>query len=325
MNNTDYNKLTQRYATMREDAAQRHKAAMDSLYLTHAPLKELDDSLHTLYMQLTRARLFHDSQAVSDTEKAILDAKEAKEQYMRENSIPSSVYDIKYTCPKCKDTGLLEDSSHCECFYKYASELYFENALTPQCRKYTFEAFDEGVFENVPVSPGKSTTVRSYMCDIKARLEKYCNTLPEATKKNVLLCGNTGTGKTFLLYCMANAILEKGYSVLFARSFTMFNELFDAYISDNSTLNAMVDNLINVDVLIIDDLGMELKKRNFTLNILTSILDERMHAGKHTFISTNYSLKQLQEEYTDKVFSRMANAKNTLCIQTVGRDIRLSI
>ena len=325
MNNSDYNKITQRYATMREEATEKHKASMNDLYTNHPVLKELDDTLHSLYMQLARARLFHDNPAILRTEENISNTKQVKEQYLKDNNIPLSVYDIKYNCPKCKDTGLLEDSTHCECFYKYASELYFENALTPECRKLTFESFDSSVFEEVPISPQKSTTVRSYMCDIKACLEKYCQNLQSQEKKNVLLCGNTGTGKTFLLYCMANALLANGHSVLFARSFTMFNELFDAYISDNSTLNSMMDNLINVDVLIIDDLGMELKKRNFTLNILTSILDERMHSSKHTFISTNYSLKQLQEEYTDKVFSRMVNAKNTLCIQTVGRDIRLSV
>jgi len=137
--------------------------------------------------------------------------------------------------------------------------------------------------------------------------------------------GEAGAGKTIVTHAMANAFIKKYLYTFFASATKLVNDCLAYHTTFNETKTQFIEPYFECDVLIIDDLGMELKKRNFTLNILTSILDERMHAGKHTFISTNYSLKQLQEEYTDKVFSRMANAKNTLCIQTVGRDIRLSI
>ena len=75
------------------------------------------------------------------------------------------------------------------------------------------------------------------------------------------------------------------------------------------------------DLLIIDDLGTEMVN-SFTATQLFNCVNERILGKKHTIISTNLSLKQLQDNYSERIFSRIAN-KYTF-IRLLGNDIRMT-
>ena len=77
--------------------------------------------------------------------------------------------------------------------------------------------------------------------------------------------------------------------------------------------------ILECDLLIIDDLGTELNN-SFTSSQLFYCINERMNMNRSTIISTNLSLTQLRDSYTDRVTSRIMRYR---IIPLYGRDIRL--
>jgi DNA replication protein DnaC len=72
--------------------------------------------------------------------------------------------------------------------------------------------------------------------------------------------------------------------------------------------------------LIIDDLGTELNNA-FTNSQLYLILNERLLRQKSTVISTNLSLPNINTNYGERIFSRIASSYKVHRI--IGEDIRL--
>ena len=83
--------------------------------------------------------------------------------------------------------------------------------------------------------------------------------------------------------------------------------------------NAYAD-LYRCDLLIIDDLGTELTNQ-FTASQLFSLLNERHLGKKSTLISTNFTLAQLRDRYSDRIFSRITS--NFDVCRLAGEDIRM--
>ena len=75
-----------------------------------------------------------------------------------------------------------------------------------------------------------------------------------------------------------------------------------------------------VDLLIIDDLGTELNNA-FVTSQLFLCINERLLARKSTIISTNLSLDELQNEYSERIFSRLISNYEIMLI--LGDDIRI--
>ena len=72
--------------------------------------------------------------------------------------------------------------------------------------------------------------------------------------------------------------------------------------------------------MIIDDLGTELTN-NFVATQLFTLLNERHLRKKSTIISTNLSLEELRNRYSDRIFSRITSHYE-VCKLT-GPDIRM--
>ena len=79
-------------------------------------------------------------------------------------------------------------------------------------------------------------------------------------------------------------------------------------------------NIFDCDLLIIDDLGTELSN-SFTTSQLFLCLNERILRRKSTIISTNLSLSQLVDTYSERTFSRISS--NYTMIKLFGNDIRI--
>ena len=113
-----------------------------------------------------------------------------------------------------------------------------------------------------------------------------------------------------------------GHSVLYFSAAPLFSLLqttsFDFKKSDE--LGALLDDLFNTDLLIIDDLGTE-HVTNTSIPQLFTIINERMNRNRSTLITTNLSLDDIKSTYSERVSSRLASTYH-LCKLT-GRDIRI--
>ena len=122
---------------------------------------------------------------------------------------------------------------------------------------------------------------------------------------NILLFGKVGTGKTYLLTACAHKCVELGNTVLFTTAYGLNQTFLEAHLSNLATKQAILDNLTDTDVLVIDDLGTEQTYKNVTQEYLFAVLNERLTNGKKTFISTNLSLENLKDKYDNRIFSRL--------------------
>ena len=140
--------------------------------------------------------------------------------------------------------------------------------------------------------------------------------------KNILFYGSVGTGKSFLSGCIAKDVLDSGHSVIYFSAVSLFEalarETFDNKAKED--LYNFHEYIYNCDLLIVDDLGTEVSN-TFVSNQLFSFINERNLRKKSTIISTNLSLEQISDRYSDRVFSRIINTY-TAC-KLSGADIRI--
>ena len=263
------------------------------------------------------------AQAVDELEERISGLKEKKELLIR-HGFPADYLSMHYRCPKCEDTGYRGDiiKEKCSCLIQKILERTYQLSDINDLERENFDTFDPEVFPDVPVE-GSRLTQREYMVQLKNRLMDYVGKFPNNKRKTILFSGKTGLGKTFLLNCMAKTILDMGYTVMRISAYKLFNQLFLSALQDNEENLFLFNCLFDVDTLIIDDLGTETQRNNFTNEDLFNILNERFTQGKHTFLSTNLGLTEIKERYSDRIASRLFDTSNTMLIRFTGQDIRV--
>ena len=113
----------------------------------------------------------------------------------------------------------------------------------------------------------------------------------ERDNVGMLLWGNTGTGKTFLAACIANALIDQGVSVMM----TSFPRILAAVQGLRPEERAgYFDDLNSYRLLVIDDLGAE-RQSEYALEIVYNVIDGRYKAQKPLIVTTNTPLVEMQK------------------------------
>lgn len=107
-------------------------------------------------------------------------------------------------------------------------------------------------------------------------------------KKDVILIGNPGTGKSFLAKCIAYAATQAGKKVLFTTAMDMINHLIAAD-ADQSLLKKL-HFYQSQDLLVIDEIGY-LPLGQQGSNLFFQVISHR-HELKSTMITTNLPFAQ---------------------------------
>ena len=123
----------------------------------------------------------------------------------------------------------------------------------------------------------------------------------KSENRGLLLWGNVGTGKTYIAACIANALIEKGVSVLMTNFSKILNTLSPMY---NGDRNAFIDSLNQYSLLIIDDLGIE-RNSEFALEQVFSVIDSRYRCKKPMIITTNLTIDEMN--HADLAHTRIYN------------------
>lgn len=119
---------------------------------------------------------------------------------------------------------------------------------------------------------------------------RYSEKFPELRRegKGLLLYGPVGTGKTFAACEVANALIDKGYSVLVTNFARIVNTLQGLYEGKQE----YIDSLNRFDLLVLDDLGAE-RKSDFMQEQVYSIIDARYRSGRPMIITSNLSIQEM--------------------------------
>jgi len=245
----------------------------------------------------------------------------ALKQELVKCGLPEDYLQPVYRCALCKDTGYVGEPIHeqCACLKRLVMNKLYQNEGLQGLERENFASFNEAVFSD-EVIEGMKKSQRGYALLARGRCEEFANSFEAGNGKGVLLIGASGLGKTFLLNCMAQRVLERGYSVVVISAYKLV-EVMRGYQFDGKHAE-QVDDFLKCDLLCIDDLGSEPMLNGITVSAMYHIINERRNAMKSIVISTNCSLKQMYELYTDRVAARLTDPSRMQIIPFYGADIR---
>ncbi len=240
---------------------------------------------------------------------------------LKKLELPPDHLDIQYRCGQCRDAGYINRDGRrakCACLIQRQIDAAYGDGPAEYAR-HTFENFNAGIFPEAPVGSG-TMTQREYMEKLKSLLEQYASSITGNVRPGILLYGQTGLGKTYLLNCIRKRVLEQGLSVLRLTSFQFFEELKEIHFSRG---RSSVDGLLSAALLIIDDLGTEPYYQNITCEYLFSVLNEAIQRNIPIAIATNLMPGELKERYGERAFSRLFDKGYFSAYALEGRDVRL--
>jgi DNA replication protein DnaC len=118
-------------------------------------------------------------------------------------------------------------------------------------------------------------------------------------------------------------MMDRAYSVIYLSAIKLFDVLAKAAFrseKDDNNNDYILKHIYECDLLIIDDLGTELTN-TFTSSALFGCINERYLNKKSTIISTNYSIEDMKNYYSERIFSRITS--NYTLLKIYGEDIRV--
>lgn len=140
--------------------------------------------------------------------------------------------------------------------------------------------------------------------------KKYCIEFSKMYERNqgLLFWGTVGTGKSYTAACIANYLLEANTSVVMT-SFVRILQEMQGF--DREREETFTNKLNSVKLLIIDDLGAE-RNTDYALEKVYGIIDNRYRAKKPLILTTNLTLRQMQEA-TDIRYARIYDRIFEMC------------
>lgn len=240
-------------------------------------------------------------------------------QLLRQHGFPENYLDPVYRCPICQDTGYVGDPvrEQCECLRSaFFSRLYQRIGLGESAAQ-SFENFDLSIFPDEKL-PDKPFSQRDIMQMFRQQCQGWAEQYPNVSVKTVMMMGQSGLGKTYLMHAMAKVLLERGQNVLMLSAYRFLETARKAYFSGDTK---DLDMLLDADVLMIDDLGAEPLMENITITQWFNLINERQNHDRGTIVTTNLKENELRERYTERIASRLLN-NDAMVLHFIGDDVR---
>ncbi len=245
-----------------------------------------------------------------------LQAQQVIRDTLKSAGLPEDYLKEKYYCDECKDTGFVEGKM-CTCLKTTMRQMTY-NAL---CDKVPLEKFrfDNFTLEKYPRTPDDEGVIpANRMKSYSEYCKNYADDFDEKSG-NIIMMGNTGLGKTHLSLAIAGEAAKKGYSVIYGSAQNLLSNIENEKFGRSQGVGAE-QSILDCDLLIIDDLGAEFSTQ-FTVSAVYNIINSRLLSSKPTIISTNMTMDEIEERYTQRVASRILG--NFIMMNFKGRDVRV--
>lgn len=317
LSNQQYESIMRRYEQTRDANCRLLEKRREEVYRQIPEYRQLEDSVGSVSLQKARCLLDGDSTALSALHDFVAELAGQKKALLKEAGFPEDYLEPIYTCADCRDTGYLDTQDcrkeKCHCLRQQEiSILYAQSNIQDIISRENFSSLSYEYY--------RGEDLERFQGAVKICKEFVQNFAQ--SYRNLFFYGTVGTGKSFLSGCIARELLIQGHSVIYFSSAGLFDTLarytFDAKAKE--TLYNFCEDLYNCELVIMDDLGTEVTN-SFVASQLFSCLNERHLRRKSTVISTNLSLEELRDRYSDRVFSRITS-NYTICKLT-GPDIRM--
>lgn len=309
---SQYNTIIHRYDATRNKNRRLLEERRSYVYSNVVGYKELEDSTVSVSVDIAKKKLSGDIESTNELSSLLAELKSMKKSLLLGAGLPEDYLEPIYDCPDCKDTGYINNSK-CHCLKQQMIEFLYEQSNLK-------DILEDNNFSKLTYDYHEGEALTSFKRAVEISRDFVKNF--DFESKNILFYGSVGTGKSFLSGCIAKDILDSGHSVIYFSAVALFEALAKETFESKSRedLYNLYEYIYNCDLLIIDDLGTEVLS-TFVSNQLFSCVNERNLRKKSTIISTNLSLDQIRDRYSDRVFSRIISTY-TAC-KLSGKDIRI--
>ena len=312
LTNPQYDRIFRQYEEKQRVGRLEAERRRAGVYERIPKYRELEDTVASLSVAQGKKLLSGDNTALEELRKNIADMKEQKKRLLLDAGFPGDYLDPVFSCPDCQDTGYI-NREKCHCFRQAEiSLLYEQSGIQDMLKQNNFELLSYEYYSGEALALFQNA-VKTCQSFIKNFNSDY---------HNLFFYGTVGTGKSFLSCCVAKELMDQGHSVIYFGATGLFDLLSGAafHTKNRDERQNAYSDLYRCDLLIIDDLGTELTNQ-FTSSQLFSLLNERHLGKKSTLISTNFTLAQLRDRYSDRIFSRITS--NFEVCRLAGDDIRM--
>jgi DNA replication protein DnaC len=192
-------------------------------------------------------------------------------------------------CPICGGTGCkiieragLSGAEPCKCAEAaIAGALQTNSGIPPNYVRASLDNFQLPGQENPIARTGLGT--------VMMQVRSFVREFPNPERPGLLLCGDTGTGKTHLAVAVLKAIIDKGHEGIFFDYQNLLDRIRSSYdktsgSSDKETYRTAMD----AEVLLLDDLGSH-RVTEWVEDTVTSIVTHRCNHRKPLIATTNLS------------------------------------
>ena len=300
-----------------EEAAQKNR--QNEIYKKIPQIKAIDEEISSAGFEIASAILKGNNveDSIYKLKQRITDLKIRKAELLAANKYPVDYLETRYKCSKCKDTGYM-GSVRCSCFKQRLIDKYYQQSnLKDILSRENFDTFNIA-FYSASKYGSEELSPRKNMEDILTYCINYANTF-KSHKENLFFYGTSGLGKTFLSNCIAKELLDSGSIVIYQTCANLI-DIIRASHFDSSAEKDMIDDLLTCDLLIIDDFGTE-PQTNYSQSEIFNLINSRILTGKKMIISTNFSLEDLDNIYTERIKSRLFG--HFTMFKFYGDDIRI--
>ena len=315
----------ERLEKQRQNNRDEQQRRLDLVYARVPEIREIDAALRghmAKLVSLTLSRRPDMREQIAALEEENLDLQKRRAELLVEHGWPIDFLDEICSCPRCRDSGLLEGGQICDCVKRlYNQELTKELSGLLRSGDECFERFDLRYYSDqkesaTGISPRELMELNLRIC------QSFADSFPDVSM-NLLMRGGTGLGKTYLSACIARVVAGKGYSVCYDSASTALDaferQKFSRDSEESAAADIRVKRMLSCDLMILDDLGTEMIT-SVSVSALYTLLNTRLISRRPIILSTNLSEADLELKYGPQIASRLAGEFYLLPFR--GQDIR---
>ncbi len=290
------------YEKIRTDENHKLMKRREEIKNKYPEILDIENDIQKLCLKLTMSSLkgFNDPDELNRIKEKITDLRAEKYETLVSKGYTPDYLNLHYQCPKCKDTGFI-GIEKCPCYKTKLIHLYYKNSELEEAVKYNnFNNFNLNLYSSHKLNDEKVTPRKNIEDILQFTMKEYLPNFKDSDT-NLLFYGSSGTGKTFLSWCIAKELLDRGFLVVYKTSDELLKALRDIKFNNDTDLENL---LVNCDLLIIDDLGSE-QITDFTSAELFTLINKKLLKKKKMLISTNLSLPLITKRYSERISSRL--------------------
>lgn len=326
MSNSNLKLLLKEYDKKRLHAELDLESKLNTFYIKNPDVLNINDKINKISIEISKTILLNkNSEKIDKLNLELEELKKEKQELLNKLNVKEDFFIPNFSCNLCNDTGYLVNDNRvmCSCLKQKLLDLQYNKSNISSLEHENFDNFNINLFSDEKDEKKYNSNIspKENLEKIKEIALDFIKNFDDPQEKNLLFTGNTGLGKTYLTNCIANELLKQGKTVLYQTAPVMLDSILDYRFGKNNEFN--YNDLLNVDLLIIDDLGTE-SSNNMKFSELFNILNTRLlnqnNRVTKTIISTNLSLNILFKTYDERIFSRLVGYYN-IC-RFFGEDLR---